>query len=251
MADLYSSWLFRRKIYLPVCLRAFILLCFSFPLWVNPAQAQTDPASQLIELVNQLRISYGQVPYQVDPILMSVAQAQANYSAANCFNGHTGPDGSGPDERARAAGYGAGYNSFATENAASGTLEIHTPELVVHYWQMDYGHLTAMISPKYEHIGVGYAEGFGMSWYIMMVGWIDDGSPASVSPVEATPPSAAPNSDFIISTPDESGAIYHEVQPGQAAWTIAVYYDIDLAELLALNNLTEDSIIHPGDILLI
>jgi LysM repeat protein len=56
---------------------------------------------------------------------------------------------------------------------------------------------------------------------------------------------------FVTSAPDEVGAIYHEVQTGQAAWTIAVYYKIDLAELLSLNNLTEDSLLIPGDILLI
>jgi hypothetical protein len=246
-----ASFSRKRRIFLATRLGFLFLVGTSFLLGGAHAQAQAYPASQLIQLVNQLRISYGQTPYQVDPILMSVAQAQATYSAANCFNGHTGPDGSGPDERARAAGYGEGYNSFATENAASGTLELHTPELVVSFWQMDYGHLTAMISPKYEHIGVGYAEGFGMSWYIMMVGWIDDGSPASAAPVDTAPVNPAFYPPFVVSTPDESGAIYHEVQPGQAAWTIAVYYEIDLAELLALNNLTEDSILHPGDLLLI
>jgi hypothetical protein len=55
----------------------------------------------------------------------------------------------------------------------------------------------------------------------------------------------------VISEPDESGAIYHEVQPGQSAWTIADQYGIDLAELLELNNLTESSILHPGDLLMI
>ena len=42
-----------------------------------------------------------------------------------------------------------------------------------------------------------------------------------------------------------------EVQPGQTAWTIAAYYEVDLAELLGLNNLTENAILHPGDILLV
>jgi hypothetical protein len=41
------------------------------------------------------------------------------------------------------------------------------------------------------------------------------------------------------------------VQPGQALWNIAAIYEISLDELLALNNLTRDSFINPGDELII
>jgi LysM repeat protein len=215
--------------------------------------AQVDPSSQLIQLVNQLRTSYDQPPYQVDPILMSVAQTQASWSAANNYMGHLGPDGDNPDERARAAGYGAGYSSFAIENIAAGTLKLHTSELVVSMWQGDSGHLSAMISPDFEHIGIGYAEGYGMSWYVMMVGWIDDGLSSIANPAGTThlDNGIISSSPFVTNPPEENGSIYHEVQSGQSAWTIAVDYEIDLAELLAANNLAEDSLLHPGDILLI
>jgi LysM repeat protein len=232
-------------------LRILIVLLVSFLLLTSSTQAQADPASQLIQLVNQLRIAYGQAPFQVDPILMSVAQTHASWSAANNVNSHLGPGGGNPDQRAKAAGYGSGYNAFVIENTASGTLELHTPELVVSMWQDDYVHLNAMISPDYEHIGVGYAEGYGMSWFIMEVGWIEDGSPARTTAETNPSEGQVIYSPFTISTPVETGALYHEVQPGQAAWTIAVYYEIELAELLALNNLTESSFLHPGDLLLI
>ena len=232
-------------------LRILILLLISLLFLPSSTQAQADPASQLIQLVNQLRIAYGQAPYQVDPILMSVAQTHASWSAANNVNSHLGPGGGSPDQRAKAAGYGSGNNGFVIENTASGTLELHTPELVVSMWQGDYGHLNAMISPDYEHIGVGYAEGYGMSWFIMEVGWIDDGSPAKTTAETNPSEGQAFFSPFTISTPDETGALYHEVQPGQAAWTIAVYYEIELEELLALNNLTKSSFLQPGDLLLI
>ncbi len=219
-------------------------------------QAQTDPANQVIQLVNQLRVSYGQTPYQVDPILMSVAQTHASWSAANNISSHLGPDGKNPDERAKAAGYGAGYNAFVIENVGSGTLGLNTPELVVSMWQGDYGHLNAMISPDYEDIGVGYAEGFGMSWFVMDVGWIDEGAIASATAVpqptlDNNPANTGNTYGFVVSTPGENGVIYHEVREGQAAWTIAVYYDISVDELLKLNNLNENSLIFPGDMLLI
>lgn len=210
----------------------------------------------MIQLVNQLRASYGQPAYQVDPILMGVAQAHASWQAANNISSHLGPNGRSPDERAKAAGYGAGNEAFVTENVGSGTLGLNTAELVVTMWQGDYGHLNAMISPEYEDIGVGYAEGFGMSWFVMNAGWVDEGNPTSPTaidqPIQEQPPAINTNpSGFVVSTPDEHGGITHEVQEGQALWTIAVRYEIPLDELLRINNLTENSYIYPGDVLII
>jgi LysM repeat protein len=228
-----------------------LLLCTWTLTGEAAAWAQSDPVYDVIRLVNELRISRGLPAYEVHPILMSVAQAQASWSAANNHIGHDGPGGSSPNDRAQAAGYGGGERSFATENAAHGTASYNTPDLVVSMWQSDWGHLNAMISPDYEHIGVGYAEAGGYSWYVMMVGWVGDkGGSTDAQPLES-PEETLPLSPFILSEPDEDGAIYHEVQPGQSAWTIAAHYDVELAELLALNDLSEDSILHPGDVLLV
>ena len=214
-------------------------------------QAQADPVNEIIQRVNALRAAYGVPAYQVDSALMSAAQAQASWGLENKHFGHDGPGGSTPDDRAKAAGYGNGGNSFSIENVAGGTASLNTPELVVTMWQGDWGHLNAMISADYEHIGVGFAEADGFSYYVMMVGWV--GTKASsrdteVPEIPVVDPSSGP---FVLSEPDESGAIYHEVQPGQSAWTIAALYGIELAELFRLNNLTENSILHPGDVLMI
>lgn len=216
------------------------------------ARAQGDPVSEVIQRVNALRISYGLPPYEVDSALMSAAQAQASWSAANNHIGHDGPGGSTPNERALAAGYGGGVYAFAIENAAHGTIEYNTPELVVTMWQSDWAHLNAMISPDYEHIGVGYAEENGDSWYVLMAGYVGSkgtgvASGSAEAPVGENPPSAS----FVLSTPDASGGVMHEVTEGQSAWMIASYYGIDLASLLTQNDLTTDSILHPGDFLII
>lgn len=230
-----------------------LFLCLLFACDRAVVSAQEDPASEVIRLVNELRASYGVPLYQVDGVLMSVAQAQASWSAANNHIGHDGPGGSMPNDRAQAAGYGNGARSYATENAAHGTASLNTPELVVRMWQSDWGHLNAMISAEYEHIGVGYAEANGYSWYVMMVGWVAGDSPPSDTGMPETAPDTItiPYVPFVLSEPDETGAIYHEVQPGQTVWTIAAYYGVGVAELLALNGLTDDSVLHPGDILLV
>lgn len=56
---------------------------------------------------------------------------------------------------------------------------------------------------------------------------------------------------WVSPTPDENGAITVIVQPGESMWIIAARAGLTLAELMALNNLTESSIISPGDSLLI
>ena len=215
------------------------------------AQAQANPVDELIQRVNALRAAYGVPAYQVDYALMYAAQAEAEWGLANMHFGHDGPGGSTPDERAKAAGYGGGENSFSIENVAAGTASLNTPQLVVTMWQKDWGHLNAMISADYENIGVGFAETDDFSYYVMMVGWVGSKASSGETQVQEIPPANTPRAPFVVSEPDASGAIYHEVQPGQSAWTIAAQYGIELAELFRLNDLTENSILHPGDVLMI
>ena len=228
-----------------------MLLLTCCVLQASAARAQGDPASEVIQLVNNLRMARGLPPYQVDPVLMSVAQAQASWSAANNHIGHDGPGGSSPLERALAGGYGGGAQVRVTENAASGSASLNTPSLVVTMWQGDAVHLNALVSPDYQHIGVGFAEAGGTSWYVLMAGRVTGGAGPAAAGSQATPGAAAPYSPFTLSEPDASGAIYHQVQPGQSAWSIAAHYGVDLAELLALNHLSEGSFLQPGDLLIV
>lgn len=93
----------------------------------------------------------------------------------------------------------------------------------------------------------------------------DDATP---TPPDATPTDAAPPTEgsepvttepatpfvppvWVSPTPDETGAIIVIVQPGDSMWVIAARAGISLPELLALNGLTEESIITPGDALIV
>lgn len=53
------------------------------------------------------------------------------------------------------------------------------------------------------------------------------------------------------STPDADGNIYYMVQPNDSLWSIAARSGIKLQELLDLNEIEENSVVNPGDILLI
>ncbi len=52
-------------------------------------------------------------------------------------------------------------------------------------------------------------------------------------------------------TPTTSPNLEYTVQPGDTLGAIALVLDVDLDDLLLSNNLTEDSIIRPGDVLII
>lgn len=72
--------------------------------------------------------------------------------------------------------------------------------------------------------------------------------------VNAQQPSETTNPNpfgIIISTPAADGSISHTVKEGEFLIPIAQAYGITLDELLALNGLTADSIIQPGQILII
>ncbi|MBP6015804.1 MAG: LysM peptidoglycan-binding domain-containing protein [Candidatus Promineofilum sp.] len=80
-------------------------------------------------------------------------------------------------------------------------------------------------------------------------------APATEAPAEAATDAAATfpfvPPAWISPTPDAMGAIVVIVQSGESMWVIAARAGLSLPELLAYNNLTEQSIINPGDALIV
>ncbi len=62
---------------------------------------------------------------------------------------------------------------------------------------------------------------------------------------------ATPTNSFQTSTPGADGSIIHIVQAGETLIGIAKAYGLTLDELLGLNNITRDTVIWPGEKLLI
>jgi len=79
--------------------------------------------------------------------------------------------------------------------------------------------------------------------FLWTEGW-DSGQKTDGSGSE---PGDTPAISFAVSTPNPDGSIIHEVQQGQTLIGIANTYDVELNEILALNGLSMDAILLPGD----
>lgn len=235
-----------------------ILLTF---LMAVPTHAQGNQAYDLIDQVNSLRAANGLPPLQTDGSLMYAAQLHSEYQASIGSITHTGSGGSKPRDRAAAAGYGAGGAIFVSENIAGGaSLSVLS---VVSMWQGDSLHLNTMLSPDYTHIGAGVAHNGSQTYYTIDVGYIAGQGATNVAPSNTSttnavpapgsesPPVAAFTSQIALNEQNEDGSIIHTVAPGQALEMIANAYRVKLSDILVLNNLSLESIIRPGDEIII
>jgi LysM repeat protein len=66
-----------------------------------------------------------------------------------------------------------------------------------------------------------------------------------------TPGPAEAVTGIQTATPKADGSILHTVEQGQTLWSIATSYKISLNDLYALNRLDDQSVIFPGDRLVI
>ncbi|HEX7975497.1 MAG TPA: CAP domain-containing protein [Anaerolineales bacterium] len=226
----------------------------------RPALAPSlGEAGGLIAAVNDMRASHGLFAYKVSSALMASAQAQSDYQASINTSTHTGSGSSTPGSRATAAGYSGGY---VVENIAAGRSL--APQTAVQWWTGDSPHLNTMLNPNGRDIGAGVATAGDYVYYTLDVGIQSGASGSSANQVQAATPAAGssqapqtplPTAAVImpvqVATPNPDGSIVHIVGPGQALISIALAYNIKLADLLALNRLTSQSVIYPGQKLII
>lgn len=213
-----------------------------------PAEAAPlgQSASGLIEAVDELRASNGMAPLTVDPILMQVAQSQSDFNAATGELSHYGPSGQLTRDDAIDAGYGGGSTVFVSENIAVGSGL--TSSGAVEMWTGDEPHLNTMLGSNYRDVGAGVAESGGQTYFTLVTGYVAGGySAGSTAPAAGAQPVLGPVAQLVTATPQADGSVVHTVEEGQTLWTIAAIYGIDLAQLLSLNSLAEDSFVHAGD----
>ena len=226
---------------------ALILLLVSLG-GTQSSHAQGGDAYALIDAVNTLRINNGLPPYEINNILMSIAQGHSDYQAAIGSITHIGAGGTRPRDRAAAAGYGGGGTFFISENIAGGTdLSVNG---AISMWLGDEPHILTMLSSNYQEIGAGAAVADGFVYYTIDAAYVAGGSYSPPPTTYPGGPTALPYYAVQTTTPNPDGSIVHTVMMGQNLTLIAKGYGITVAELKELNHLTDD-MIYDGDILII
>jgi LysM repeat protein len=254
----------------------------------NDLFAQASEAYGLVDAVNAYRESLGLPRLATSGALMVAAQRHAEWMAANYNYSHTGQGGSGPQDRAAAAG----FSGSVSENVAGSTEA--TPAEAVFFWDQSYGHRLTMRQALATHIGAGFAANDEQRLFVLLIGTVPGqaslptsqpiagGTPAigytpppgmvwstngemhgqedsyvpavptlgqQVRPTEAA--YVMPFDMIVQAEPRADGSIVHIVEVGQTAWAIAARYGVDLREVLTINHLPESPILHPGDVLII
>jgi uncharacterized protein YkwD len=243
-----------------VVLLALVALSSTSNVYAESLEKATLAGSpyDLVNAVNALRASFGLAPYRISSILMSTAQAQADFLAATGSMTHSGPGGISFTERLLAAGYplagDLSAGGFRAENITGGD-ESMPAEAAVDQWTRDSLHLNTMVSQNLTEIGAGVAISKGRVYYVIdcalpTTDGLPPGLATSIAGGSPLPENAAVIIPISVSTPNTEGNVIHEVRPGQTLWQIAITYEVKIDEIKQLNNLS-DNFIYPGNKLLI
>ncbi len=120
-------------------MRLFLAFCFGLCLTAVAAVAQ-DMSAAAQGQTNALRASAGLEPLGTSAALTRAAAGHARDMTQNGFFSHTGSNGSGIGDRARAAGYGF---CFIAENIAQGQTSV---DGVLNGWMNSTGHRRNILS---------------------------------------------------------------------------------------------------------
>lgn len=177
--------------------RALLVACASLAL-VHPTSAQS-PQNEMVQLINELRASYGVPLLRESCILDQAAQGKAEDFNNSGYFGHVNPTtGWGGNEWKEWAGYAANSPGFGENVLWSGS----SVEDAFNIWVASEPHFENMVSTNYTEVGVGIASG-DLYWgvYVLEFGSATtascDGSPSVTATATKEP---VPQSEGISTT---------------------------------------------------
>jgi uncharacterized protein YkwD len=128
---------------------------------------------QMYELINQDRADAGVAPLRYDPLIASVARAHAQDMVDNGYHGHTGLDGSTPNDRMRRAGVVFEWGSenywtyWASDDWHEGIRVINDEMMAEEWTPTSFNHHWNLIYTGYTRVGVGVViDSRGVLWVV-------------------------------------------------------------------------------------
>jgi len=236
----------------------------------TPQPPAPTPA-QVIEAINNLRMSHGIAPLGVHSVLMQVGQMEAE-GIAGGMGGHWRPNGLTLGQWLISLGYPlSGDLSMDGYRSENWGFARNTEEAIA-MWLGDDEHTNTMLSVDRSDIGVGIAYSAGDQAYVIVVetalqtksgqqqseaASILTGIPQTQIAYAAMSTQAAESgllpqgmAPVVLVTALADGDIYHEVQYGQTLWSIAIAYGTTIKQIQQLNGLT-DTTVQTGQRLLV
>jgi uncharacterized protein YkwD len=121
--------------------------------------AGADPAAIVCE-INAARDRAGRAHLRIRPALADAARGHSADMVERRFFAHEAPDGDGPGDRARRAGYMDGADSWRVGEILLWTRgEPLTAERAVELWLGSPSHRRILLSRRYREVGAGPATG--------------------------------------------------------------------------------------------
>lgn len=250
------------------------ILVMAFP-WVTAQaselqQENTPAASELIAAVNNLRQSHGLNALNSHPVLMQVAQSQAEALAATSGSiGHARPGGITLEQQMLMLGYPLSgdltLGGYRSENFAVGRPGSTVSE-IIQLWLGDAPHTNTMLAEMRSDIGAAVTIGAdGQIYYVIETalqttsGQQQVNAGPTLTAIAANQGGASgaeilAQNQYIVpvsmSTARPDGDVIHEVKQGQSLWSIAIAYGTKIDTISRFNNLS-DTILYTGQTLLI
>ncbi len=249
--------------------------------YIAEAQQPTPTSSQpqftptdLINAVNNLRLSHGLASLTAHPVLMQIAQAEAN-GIATGYDGHWRPRNLTLGQWMLSLGYplsgDLSLDGYRSENWLSMPISASAND-VVQAWLGDAEHTNTMLSQYRSDIDAAVAidqdgnvvciietalrtSSGKMQYdaYAILTGIPQTQVAYSAMSTEAAKNGLLPQYSIPVklNTAQPNGDVYHVVQYGQTLWSIAIAYHTTIKQIQSLNHLSSIVIIDGQKLLVI
>lgn len=209
--------------------------------------------AEIIDAVNSLRTSNGLPALAAHPVLMQIAQEEAN-GIASGLPGHWRPGNMTLGQWMMSLGYpllgDLSQDGYRSEN----WVVADTAEEAINIWLSDDPHTNTMLATERSDIGAGVSSNADGIYVVIETAWQTasgkmqyNAYPTLTALAGSVQYSGTGDySQYMMpvapNTALPSGEVYHEVQYGQTLWGIAINYNTTIKQIQQLNNLSDTTI---------